>query len=245
MSFFLNKSFLLLVVVALWWPIVDFRSAQIDDPPKVIESRLPVYPPILVSHLTGTVVLELEILSDGQTSSAKALTGHPLLRAVSRTAGLQWRFEPSEKSLRKTRVVFEFASSDDLECRKNTEWITPFHVKVYPFGPVSQLSDTIHLDLKKVKSSNCQIHHLPLVKDKVEIIYGEVGFRAGYLEAEKKSFPNSHGASYGGCLREILILCDGTEVQRSPKFAEVLYCSKCRRAEARWHKKHSNRRFQV
>jgi hypothetical protein len=66
-----------------------------------------------------------------------------------------------------------------------------------------------------------------------------MGFREGYLSAEKKMFPEANSEAFGGCLIET-VTCDGKEILLSPKYAEVLYCPVCRRAQAKWSRQHSH-----
>ncbi|PYT06553.1 MAG: hypothetical protein DMF60_09105 [Acidobacteria bacterium] len=73
-------------------------------------------------------------------------------------------------------------------------------------------------------------------KDRVEIIYGLMAFRAGYEKAEQALFPNANTVAFGGCV----IMTDPISGQVSPKFAEVLYCSRCRFENKRWNS--TNRR---
>jgi len=75
-----------------------------------------------------------------------------------------------------------------------------------------------------------------MVKDKLEIIYG-ITINEPFLKAEKRLFPHANSNVFGGCVVEAET-CDGVSVQRSPKYAEVLYCAKCRKAEKEWLKKH-------
>ena len=67
---------------------------------------------------------------------------------------------------------------------------------------------------------------VPLKKDRLEIEYGLMAYKVGYLDAQRKSFPNAHTSALGGCIVEEM------------KFAIVAYCPKCRKAEARWSQAH-------
>jgi TonB family protein len=238
MSFGSLKSVLVGVLVALTLPWSP-SPGPFDNSPKVLKSQLPIYPVIAyMAHASGTVVVEVEITQDGNVAAVKEISGPPLLRSAVRTAALAWRFESSTEPVRSTQLRFDFVHFDDPGCRLKNDWITPYHAQVY-----RTFSDTISLDPEDVQGHSCEIHRVPLVKDRVEINYGLVEFRSGYLNAEKKFFPNAHSKAFGGCVLEAQTYCDGTTVQTSPRFQEVLYCPKCRRAEMQWSKKNSNKPF--
>jgi len=73
----------------------------------------------------------------------------------------------------------------------------------------------------------CSVHQQPLKHDLVQILYGLRGpADKGYIEAARKLFPHSNKESGGGCV----ISWD------SPKFQQVDYCPKCRKAETEWRR---------
>jgi hypothetical protein len=74
----------------------------------------------------------------------------------------------------------------------------------------------------------CPVHGEKLKLDTVPILYGILMIDEDYLEAEKTLFPNANTRVFGGDL-----------VQEETK-AEVLYCPKCREAEAKWNKEHKH-----
>jgi protein TonB len=56
----------------------------------------PVYPEIARRmRVTGSVVVEVTISEEGSVISAKAISGHPLLRDAAIRAARQWRFTPT------------------------------------------------------------------------------------------------------------------------------------------------------
>lgn len=79
------------------------------------------------------------------------------------------------------------------------------------------------MDSEKTK---CEVHNLPLKKGKASISYGLPIIDKILMEAERKLFPNSKEAVWGGCTAGPL-----------DRRAEVLFCSECRKAEKRWRKK--------
>lgn len=57
----------------------------------------PEFPPIAkAAHASGNVEVEVKIDEEGNVSSAKAFSGHPLLRTAAETAAKQWKFKPAK-----------------------------------------------------------------------------------------------------------------------------------------------------
>jgi len=56
----------------------------------------PVYPPLARSaRVSGIVVVEVVVDKAGNVTSARALSGHPLLREAATAAAMQWRWNPT------------------------------------------------------------------------------------------------------------------------------------------------------
>jgi len=73
---------------------------------KAISLPKPAYPPIArAAHASGTVVVQVLIDENGNVVSAKALSGHPLLQAVSVNAARQARFSPTKLSGQPVKVT--------------------------------------------------------------------------------------------------------------------------------------------
>ena len=63
---------------------------------KALELPQPPYPPIArAAHASGTVEVQVIIDEQGNVSAARAISGHPLLQAVSVAAARQARFTPT------------------------------------------------------------------------------------------------------------------------------------------------------
>jgi TonB family protein len=244
-------SLVLLAILGLVWPTTFFQTPQLEVKPRVVEMKAPAYPAIAyLAHASGTVVIEVEINSAGDVVTARVVQGHPLLSGVSRQAALAWRFEPNPNPNRttglKTELLFDFVASDSTaiatgqnKCRDGYSLVDPYRLKIYGYAKASPSSDTENDIPENLEGTFCKVHHERLRKDKVEISYGLVGFKTGYLKAEERSFPNANSVMHGGCIVETQIdPCSGTEVQLSPKYAEILYCPACRRAQAHWSKAH-------
>jgi TonB family protein len=217
-------------------PFSNRQTPQDNENPKVVEMKAPTFPAIARSvHAFGSVVVEVDVEADGKASSVRAISGHPLLLDVSRNAARGWRFEaaPNGASIRRIRLTFDF----DLEtvgCNQVVN-VAPYHLRISAEPP----PDTVSYIPDNAEEMHCKLHGTRLLRDKVEIRYGLIGFQEGYLRAEKKLFPEANSVTFGGCVIEA-VTCDSKEIQLSPRFAEVLYCPVCRRAQAKWTRQHSH-----
>ncbi len=73
---------------------------------KAISLPKPAYPPIArQAHASGTVVVQVTIDENGSVISATAVSGHPLLRAVSVSAARGARFSPTKLSGQPVKVT--------------------------------------------------------------------------------------------------------------------------------------------
>ena len=63
---------------------------------KVLKRVEPTNPTNALSRLTGTVVVEVLVDERGNVSSARALSGHPVLQGAALSAAKRWKFEPSK-----------------------------------------------------------------------------------------------------------------------------------------------------
>jgi periplasmic protein TonB len=73
---------------------------------KAISLPKPAYPPIArQAHASGTVVVQVTIDENGNVISASAVSGHPLLRAVSVSAARGARFSPTKLSGQPVKVT--------------------------------------------------------------------------------------------------------------------------------------------
>ncbi|PYS51016.1 MAG: hypothetical protein DMF68_05600 [Acidobacteria bacterium] len=215
---------------------------QSPEQPKVINATVPTYPIIAaMAHVFGKVEVEVETNAKGDVASAKAISGHPLLCGTSEEAAKRWRFElePKDKNNRSLQLTFDFKNPSDVSCNVKPVFINPYYVEINFVYKLPEFSDTINHIPPESKGKRCPVHGELLKRDKVEIIYGLIEFKPEYLEAEKRLFPYANTEDYGGCVIDNVVNpCDGTEVQASPKYAEVLYCQRCRIAEAKWNKTH-------
>ncbi len=71
------------------------RKSEIALEQEAIKKVEPVFPPIAkAARASGEVKVEVTIDKDGKVVSARALSGHPLLRDSALAAAQQWKFRP-------------------------------------------------------------------------------------------------------------------------------------------------------
>ena len=117
--------------------------------------------------------------------------------------------------------------------RRRSYWLIVFLILMlnisasFPQRPkkVLPLSET---QMSKM-GEKCEVHGEILKLDTVPIRYGLIKFGGDYYKIILAEFPNANSGVLGGC-----IVMEETD-------AEVLYCAKCRDAEARWQKEHRHR----
>jgi protein TonB len=73
---------------------------------SAIKSVNPVYPAIAkAANVSGAVSVEIVINEQGIVSSARAVSGHPLLQSAAVEAARQWEFPPTTLSGEPVRVI--------------------------------------------------------------------------------------------------------------------------------------------
>lgn len=80
-------------------------GGTIRQPAKLVDVK-PVYPPTaLRAGVSGVVILEITIDTDGSVQQARVLRGIPMLDAAAVEAARQWRFEPTLLNGNPVRVI--------------------------------------------------------------------------------------------------------------------------------------------
>ena len=220
-------SILLLLLAA----VVAFGSTshlQTSDQPAVDSQAAPqISLEAAAMGASGTVEVEVQIDSYGRVTAARAVSGDPGLHGACEEAARRWLFAPSigDKTARKANLIFEFEAVSWNAPGRMSEFsrVGTYSMKIKYKRP--QLADTIsYIPADWTGQERCQIHHEVLSKNKVQIAYGLFLFDDGFLEIQKNRFPNANSVFFGGCVVEYA------------KYAEVLYCQKCRDAESEWSK---------
>ena len=104
--------------------------------PKIINFVKPIYPQAARAvRAMGSVVVETKVDKAGNVVSAKAVSGHPLLRRASEQAVLKSTFEPSENDdEREARLTFIFVSGRS-GARNIKRYIVPCQMEVVDDNP--------------------------------------------------------------------------------------------------------------
>lgn len=103
---------ILLASFAIALCLTQVRAQQFQDenpPPRIIRKAggvlqgsaskrvEPTYPPLAIAaKVSGTVVVEVTIDEEGKVLTARALSGHPLLKESAVTAARGWTFSPTQ-----------------------------------------------------------------------------------------------------------------------------------------------------
>jgi TonB family protein len=188
----LSKQFATAAVLLVTVPFIGFSLGQTHNnefPPLVSTVTPRISRLAVAARLRGNVVVELTLASDGKVISAQAVAGHPILQEPSRQAALNWRFAPALGASRVVRLVFVYPELARLA------YGDPSSLTVLPYGLELELSLPGSLTSRPETESHipvdwrpgtvrCRIHRKALKKDRVEIVYGLLGFREGYLRQE-------------------------------------------------------------
>lgn len=100
--------------------------------PKVITAPEPTYPPAARAvRAGGEVSVTVKIKQDGKVSSAKAVSGHPLLRRASELAAEKFLFESGDGNTeREVVITFVFLPDQDEKPRLK-KYKCPYRVVVF------------------------------------------------------------------------------------------------------------------
>lgn len=111
--------------------------------PKIIEFVKPPYPPAARAvRAMGEVVVEIKIDKEGRVTSAKAVSGHPLLRKASEQAVLKSAFEPSDNVVeRSVRLIYGFYFSSQTK-KSVKRYSTPCRMEIIGEDVIIDVSET-------------------------------------------------------------------------------------------------------
>ncbi|MFL6276260.1 MAG: TonB family protein [Blastocatellia bacterium] len=144
-----------LIIVALCVS-VPARAALQDklepkpEPPKIIRKSggvlqgsatrrvEPAYPPLAkTARVSGAVVVEVTVDEAGNVTSARAISGHPLLKPAAEAAARGWKFTPMMLQSTPVKVIgtitfnFHLYSQEDIERMKQRIAETPNDAELY------------------------------------------------------------------------------------------------------------------
>ena len=112
--------------------------------------------------------------------------------------------------------------------------------ETYTFTISQQSTDDVWFsELQKVQQDGrlvydvgiCEVHHAPMQKKKVRIVYGLVEPSPGEpsFEIDAQLFPHRWEVSFGGCVDSFF----------SPRTEKIYVCSECKKAYQQWKVEHS------
>lgn len=211
-----------------------------QDELKVIKPVAPAnYPPAARAvRASGDVSVQVEVDPQGKVVTAKAFSGHPLLRAASESAAVQWQFSEvsKESPVRLTLLTFRYETGGTTRIEESEKSEETVFRKLFPTMFSAEVSSDslvprlLLLPREKgiTKPKYCDLHKELMC---VEIQRVDCGTRDArpelfersedYNDAEDKDFPNAS--------TEDMNHCDNL-IERQ----EVHFCSSCRIARSNW-----------
>ncbi len=197
------------------------------------------YPPAARAvRATGQVAIDLSIDNEGNVVTAKAISGHPLLRAASEHAVRFWKYEKVaiDSPIRPETVYLEYSadietklipeSAEASETVTETDFSGPTYGKVRLVELIPRL---LRLPRKDgiVESHKCSLHGDELIIELArfscsDVLNDKFVPPDGYLDSLSELFPFASSPDRIGCGNE------GIELK------EIRYCANCRIARNNW-----------
>lgn len=116
------------------WPS-NVLLAQSLEQPVPISAPIPPYPPMArARRISGAVLVDVQVNSEGKVTDAVVLMGGEYLRDAAKSSALLWRFKPlgsvSNYSLRLTFIFHEFSYKPP---DKKPDFRSPYQIEIlYP-----------------------------------------------------------------------------------------------------------------
>lgn len=224
----INHTIITIVIVAFSLSVTALAlktDEQSGDQPSVDATARPeVSLESATFGVSGAVEVEVQIDVYGRVTTATFVTGSRQFQNACEDAARRWLFAPKTdgEGVRKASLRFEFESvawnapGELIEVK----YVPPYLMKIrYKQPRRAEIINYIPADW--TGTERCEVHAELLKKDKVPIYYGLrlVIYSDDYLETERRQFPHANEDMHGGCVDE------------DAKYAEVLYCQKCREAK--------------
>ena len=106
---------------------------------KAIDKPQPVYPEMAkAAGIEGAVVVEVTLDEQGYVISARAVSGHPLLREAAVEAARGWRFSPTTLEGAAVKVIGTLTFNFKLTRRPAPEEVEPSEVEAPPIGVTTE-----------------------------------------------------------------------------------------------------------
>ncbi|MBA2733326.1 MAG: TonB family protein [Acidobacteria bacterium] len=120
----------LCVVNLMFVPSVN---AQDTGRPIPISAPRPLYPPYALSKGIGsTVLVDIEVNSEGKVVKAKIVMGHEVFREPARKAAMGFRFKPFESATDKftVRLTYIFHDKSYVAPEKEPDFKSPYQLEI-------------------------------------------------------------------------------------------------------------------
>ncbi len=223
----LSKLILVSLAISLGFiSTVRVEAAQDvrPEPPKIIRKSggvfqtsatrrvEPVYPPLAkAARVSGTVVVEVTVDEEGNVISARALSGHPLLKDAAVSAAKGWKFSPTMLSGVPVKVIgtitfnFNMDYSKDIEALQQKLVADPNSARLH-----YELGQLFSADRQHEKAIEEFTRALSLERDYGEAFIGlgracqEAGRLDEAIEAYKSGLTMHSLPDYAGMLNTLL-----------------------------------------
>jgi TonB family protein len=198
----------------------------------------------------GEVAVAVQIDANGKVISAKAVSGHPLLRAISEQTALKWEFSKDFAAANnEANLTFDYKSEEDIEIIEASEKAeetvpkfnhpSPFRVEIVVVTIVPKML-LLPRENGQIKPAYCELHNQLMGVEIQEIGYGlrssnivvkneddddeDDENKKDFWEIQDEFFPNANLNKYGG-------------TSNGMERAEVHFCQICRVKREEWLKK--------
>jgi TonB family protein len=196
------------------------QGEEKPQPPKIIRKSggvlqgsatrrvEPAYPPLAkAAQISGSVVVEVTIDEEGNVFSARAISGHPLLKDAAVAAARGWTFSPTRLQEVPVKVIGTITFNFNLDYSKDIEAIR-LELEADPNSPELhyRLAELFRYDMQHEKAIEEYTQALSLKRDYVAafIGLGVAHQAAGRLDEAIEAYKN------------------GLSVKPPPAYAEVL-----------------------
>lgn len=111
-------------------------NPQVAERPIPITAPRPPYPAIaMAKKISGTVLVDVQVNSDGKVIAVKSLMGPDILQKVAQQSAWAWRFKPFvlASGAFTVRLTFIFHDHSYAEPVKKPDFTSPYQIEImYP-----------------------------------------------------------------------------------------------------------------
>jgi hypothetical protein len=243
----MKKGILLLIVLFLGSVQIFSQDVEL----KVVSSVAPKYSPIARAvGASGVVELSVVIDREGNVISADYISGHPLLRTVSRDAIFKWKFEKLsstnqsstatiavhfgdekikviEKSEKEREEVSEVTSAGNFQFESRTVVKVPKLLVLIRPAHNCELHDNEKMETEVIpvtRSAKASLDNV--IASETDTPDIDSASEEPYLDTKRKNFANSWSYYFGD------------DLNAATEKVEIRYCRFCRHNEELWRNGH-------